>query len=254
VWHHNVEGPPLSSDYMDIDIVKRFMGKGFRIGLHGHQHISQVALHYLHLPQEETMALVATGSLCADNTELPVGTFRQYNIIEISDTYNEARVHVREMAISTTFSPSNSLPSESGSYLDMKWTPLKDLLGRPFDIDLNSINETVLAAEERYNNHDFSGTVELLLPIAKSQPPLGRKLFLESLFKTEKWHEIVSYTDKPMAIDECLLVVKSMVKMKDFSAAKEFLHEWAPHLKLPDTQYIDVDTWIETQRICNNGQ
>ena len=254
VWHHNIEGPPLASDYMDIDVVRRLIGKGFRLGLHGHQHISQAVAHYVHFPQEEIMVLVAAGSLCASNNELPVGTFRQYNIIEISDNYNEARVHVREMAISTTFSPSNSLPSESGSYLDMKWTPLKDSIGRPLDIELDFINKTILKAEEKFNNHDFKGAVELLLPIAKNQPPLGRKLFLESLFKTEKWHEIVSHIEEPMSIDECIWVVKSMVEIKDFSTAKEFLHKWATLLDLPKTQKQDIDDWIETQRICNHGK
>ena len=246
VWHHNIEGPPLVSDYMDIDTVRRLIGKGFRLGLHGHQHISHAAAHYVHLPQEETMVLVAAGSLCAGNSELPVGTFRQYNIIEISDNYNEARVHVREMSISTTFSPSNSLPSESGSYLDMKWTPLKDLIGQPIDIDRGIINKILLAAEERYNSHDYGETVDLLLPIAKNLPTLGRKLFLDSLFKLEKWQDIVFHTQEPMSVDECILVVRSMVAEKDFSTAEEFLHKWATPLNLPVTQKQEIDNWIAT--------
>ena len=38
VWHHNVEGPPYRTDYMDIDIVRGMIGRGFRLGLYGHQH------------------------------------------------------------------------------------------------------------------------------------------------------------------------------------------------------------------------
>lgn len=246
VWHHNIEGPPLASDYMDIDAIRRLIGKGFRLGLHGHQHISQAAAHYVHLPQEETMVLVAAGSLCAGHRELPMGTFRQYNIIEILDNYNEARVHVREMSISTTFCPSNSLPSESGSYLDMKWTPLKDLIGRPINIDLEVINKTLLAAEEKYNIRDYDSTIDLLIPIAKDQPPLGRKLLLESLFKLEKWQDIILHTQEPQSIDECVLVVRSMVAEKDFSAARKFLQKWARLLNLPDTQRQEIENWIAT--------
>lgn len=247
-WHHNIEGPPLASDYMEIDTVRRLIGKGFRLGLHGHQHISQAAGHYVHLPQEESMALVAVGSLCAGRNELPVGAFRQYNIVEIADNYQEARVHVREMSISTSFSPSNSLPTESGSYLDIRWTPLKDILGRPIDNDRDVINKTLLAAEERYNKHDYPETVNLLLPIAKNLPPLGRKLYLESLFKLEKWNDIIFYTQKPLSVDECLLVVKSMVEENNFATAKKFLNKWATTLNLPDIQKQELDNWIAALR------
>ena len=245
-WHHNIKGPPLATDYMDVDTVQRLIGKGFKLGLHGHQHISQTAVHYVHLPQEETMALVATGSLCAGRRELPVGTFRQYNIVEISDNYNEARVHVREMSVSTSFSPSSSLPSESGSYLDIKWTPLKNLIGQPVDIDRDIFNKTILAAEERFSKHDYDGTVDLLMSIAKKLPPIGRKLFLESLSKLEKWQDIISHTQQPGSIEECVLAVKSMVAEKDFSTAKEFLNQWATDLNLPAMQKQEIDSWIAT--------
>lgn len=194
------------------------------------------------------MALVAVGSLCAGRNELPVGTFRQYNIIEIADNYHEARVHVRKMSISTSFSPSNSLPTESGSYLDIKWTPLKDALGQPIDIDKHSINKILLAAEERYNYHNYNETVNLLLPIKNNLPALGRKLFLESLSKLQKWNEIISYIQKPLTIDECLLVVKSMVEEKEFVTAKEFLSKWASTLNLPDIQKKEIDNWIAASR------
>lgn len=248
VWHHNIEGPPLASDYMDIDTIRRLIGKGFRLGLHGHQHISQAAAHYVHLPQEETMALVAVGSLCAGRNELPVGTFRQYNIVEISDNYHEARVHVREMSISTSFSPANSLPTESGSYIDIKWTPLKDLIGRPIDIDKGLINETILVAEGKYNIRDYVETVNLLSPIATNLPPLGRKLFLDSLFKLEKWKDIISYIQEPLSVDECLLAVKSMVAEKDFANAKDFFNQWATALNIPNIQKQEINNWIAASK------
>ena len=57
VWHHNVEGAPYSSDYMDVDTIYRLIGKGFRLGLHGHQHRAQASHRYLHLPGDEPMAI-----------------------------------------------------------------------------------------------------------------------------------------------------------------------------------------------------
>ena len=41
VWHHNVEGLPAHSDYMDPDLLQNLIDRGFSLGFHGHQHRSQ---------------------------------------------------------------------------------------------------------------------------------------------------------------------------------------------------------------------
>src|SRR6266704_1127518 len=41
VWHHNAEGPPLQSDYMDPDLIQNLIDRGFSLGFHGHQHRPQ---------------------------------------------------------------------------------------------------------------------------------------------------------------------------------------------------------------------
>jgi hypothetical protein len=38
VWHHSIDGPPHRTDYMDVEIVRGMIGRGFRLGLYGHQH------------------------------------------------------------------------------------------------------------------------------------------------------------------------------------------------------------------------
>lgn len=40
VWHHNIDGPPHRSDYMDAEIVRRMIGLDFRLGLFGHHHLT----------------------------------------------------------------------------------------------------------------------------------------------------------------------------------------------------------------------
>ena len=44
VWHHDIEGPPHRLDYMDPDIVRGMIGRGFRLGLYGHQHRAQITI------------------------------------------------------------------------------------------------------------------------------------------------------------------------------------------------------------------
>jgi len=70
VWHHNFDGPPYRSDYMDSDLVRGMIGRGFRLGLYGHHHKAQIAAQQIHLPGQETMAAISAGSLCAGRYEL----------------------------------------------------------------------------------------------------------------------------------------------------------------------------------------
>ena len=106
VWHHSIEGPPQQTDYMDIDLVRRMIDRGFRLGLYGHQHKADAEPHYIKLPIQETMVVVSAGSLCAGPSDLPPGVNRQYNVIEIADDFQRARIHVREMTVATAFSQS----------------------------------------------------------------------------------------------------------------------------------------------------
>ena len=94
-WHHSIDGEPAETDYLSVSNVYRMIGKGFRLGLHGHQHRAAATNRYVHLPGEEGMAVVSAGSLCAGNRALPAGVNRQYNLIEIADDLSSVRVHVR---------------------------------------------------------------------------------------------------------------------------------------------------------------
>ena len=103
VWHHNIEGSPYRTDYMDVDVVRGMIGRGFRLGLHGHQHKAQATAQEIRLPDRERMAIVSAGSLCADVNNLPVGTHRQYNILEIAEDFRSVRIHVRAMTVANLF-------------------------------------------------------------------------------------------------------------------------------------------------------
>ncbi|MCY4171780.1 MAG: metallophosphoesterase [Bacteroidetes bacterium] len=114
VWHHGIEGSPYRTDYMNVNIVHGLIGRGFRLGLHGHQHKSHVNAQEIRLPDQERMAVVSAGSLCASSYELPVGIPRQYNIIEIADDFCSVRTHVRSMSVANLFSKAH-LPDFGGA-------------------------------------------------------------------------------------------------------------------------------------------
>ena len=129
IWHHNVEGPPYRTDYMDLDIIRGMIGRGFRLGLFGHQHRPEAVPHHIHLAARETMAVIGAGSLCAGAQELPTGAHRGYNIIEIADDMLSARIHVREAyAVPNVFGPSRRPAFGGNSWTVLEWDAPADLM------------------------------------------------------------------------------------------------------------------------------
>src|ERR1700686_717539 len=96
VWHHNVEGPPTASDYLDPALIRQMIDKGFAIGMHGHQHKSESSPLTLYTSSKYEMAVFSAGSLGAGSKALPQGYNPQYNILEIDVGKSVATVHVRE--------------------------------------------------------------------------------------------------------------------------------------------------------------
>lgn len=105
VWHHHFYGSPYQINYMDKEIFDTMMQFGIRIGLFGHQHLSQVACEITNLYAQETeeyrrerMLLISSGTLFGGEKELQHGCKRQYNIIEFDMKNGEANVtvHIRE--------------------------------------------------------------------------------------------------------------------------------------------------------------
>ena len=80
VWHHNTAGPPSADDYLPVGQVHALIEYGFRLGLHGHQHRSELLLHELRRPEYGSLAVLSAGSLAAGHAELPRGANRQYNM------------------------------------------------------------------------------------------------------------------------------------------------------------------------------
>ena len=232
VWHHSVEGPPRQSDYMDIDLVRRMIDKGLRLGLHGHQHRAQATPHYIRLPEKETMVVVSAGSLCAGRRELPTGTHRQYNIIEISDDCLSARIHVREMAVSTCFGPSYHLLFGGRSYIGMSWTPEKDVVGQPIDAERVRNQAAVLGAEEALQRGDHAHVVELLGGGNAAFFPYGRRLLVEALCELQRWDELAEYLSSPQDALELTTLVRALIARKDWDKARNVISEFSAQVQL----------------------
>lgn len=249
VWHHDIEGPPDRSDYMDTEIVRGMIGRGYRLGLYGHQHRPQVTPSHVYLPERETMAVVSAGSLCAGAMELPTGARRGYSIIEIADDYRRARVHVREMAVANLFSRAN-LPIFGGrSYVDLEWTIPVDAAGRAEDTARANRSDVMLRAEQELKaKMNPRKAVELLNSIDAVSDLLGRRLLLEAAIEAGDADTLSAIFRQPVSISEMVAGVDYFVSRKELQKADQLVDENYVLLSVPDALRRDLKAKIQLAR------
>ncbi len=104
VWHHHYYGGPYETNYLHRERIAAMSHRFIRIGMFGHQHMSQVAeffsgdLAFSEGQDNDKVLLISSGTLFGGSRELPYGCKRQYNIVEIDIENGKADVliHVRE--------------------------------------------------------------------------------------------------------------------------------------------------------------
>lgn len=230
VWHHNIEGPPYRSDYMDVDIVRGMIGRGFRLGLYGHQHRPEAAPFQIHLAGRETMAVVSAGSLCAGAGELPTGVQRGYNIIEIRDDMRTARVHVREMSVANLFCAARRAAFGGASWTDLEWDHPADLAGRVVPTAERRLASTLVEAEAQIKGGVPLAAKELLRPIAADLPDFGRLLLIEASRQTNDWPLLIELLTPPGAIGELIERTDLCIRSKDYPNARGGLEQFSAAL------------------------
>jgi hypothetical protein len=240
VWHHNIEGTPNQTDYMDVDIVRGMIGRGFRLGLYGHQHRTEAAPVQINLSNRETMAVVSAGSLCAGARELPLGAQRGYNIIEIQDDMRKARVHVREMSVANLFCASRRTAFGGNSWIDMDWDPPDDLAGRFVDSAKRRTEDIVAKAEiDLKANRPFYAK-KLLLPLGVELPDYGRKLLIEAVRQTNDKELLLQLLTPPRTIAELIESMDLFLLRKDFPAAHHCLDAFGSTLEVAEPQMREL--------------
>lgn len=249
VWHHDIEGPPKRSDYMDPEIVRGMVGRGFRLGLYGHQHRTQITPQNIYLPERETMAVASAGSLCAGARELPTGARRGYSIIEIGDDYDRARVHVREMAYANLFSRANLAIFGGRSYVDLEWTAPVDAAGRAEDPVRKKrtaiLQDAELALRQKKDPHE---ALRLLDMISADADPFGRKLKMSAIEATGEPERMIAFVKEPQTIEELVLGIEAYLAGARHDEAIRLLRAHGGRLQLQSPQWTDLEQRIELMR------
>ncbi len=248
VWHHNIEGSPYRTDYMDVDVVRGMIGRGFRLGLHGHQHKAQATAQEIRLPDQERMAVVSAGSLCAGEDDLPVRTHRQYNILEIAGDFDSVRTHVRAMAVANLFSRAQ-LPEFGGaSCFDLSWTRPRNAVGEVLDVRSARIGARIDEAEAAVMSGDAAHAVAIL-KLIDGLPPgsYQRQLFLKAAMDARDWREIVDTTNPPSTIEELVQRFDAYCRLRDFNGAIGALDRFSRKLGLPESQESELRSRVSAQ-------
>lgn len=223
VWHHDVQGPPRRSDYMDPDTVRLMIDKGFRLGLHGHQHKAEASPYELITSERHIMAVLSAGSLCAAEPDLPRGCSRQYNVIEIDDDYLHGCVHVREMMVPGVFGPGRLLSLGGRSYAEIAWTPA------PANALVNTgrAGGSTLALIEKIERltkaGEYDAAVQVIDSAGETLSTYRRPLLVEALFKAHRWERIAEFLAAPQNPFELTVSVRALVGLKRWSQVEQVL-------------------------------
>ena len=252
VWHHGLDGPPYQIDYMDSELVRSMIGRGFRLGLHGHQHHSNVTPYSIQLPSLETMAVVSAGSLCAGRRDLPTGVHRQYNILEIRPDFLSARVHVREMTVGTNFGPSRRIIFGGQSYIDVRWTAPVNAVGQEIDLTAQRTAIVLQNAERALMAGDIPAAFSLLDTVRDRLPEHGRRLMTEAAVRLENWELVASLTIDPKSIDELVVHVRANSELRRWGPARAALLKYSDPVGLPEAQRRELEARLAAEEAISS--
>ena len=251
VWHHNIEGSPYRSDYMDVDIVRGMIGRGFGLGLHGHQHKAQAWSQEIRLPSLESMAVISAGSLCAGRRQLPTGTYRQYNVIEIAPDLGSVRTHVRAMAVANVFSRAALIEFGGASYMDLPLSRARDAVGQPIDVESVRRERKIKRAEAEAKSGSPTRALEILDGMELPSGTYERQIYVDAAQEAKDWKAISRVTQPPTSIGELVLRFRALCELGDYQRAEETLARHARELELPQGMESELRSRLETMKVMN---
>ena len=249
VWHHSIDGPPYHTDYMDIDIVRGMIGRGFRLGLYGHQHKTQVTPREVWLPDRERMAVVSAGSLCAGAEELPTGVHRQYNVLEITEDFTRVRVHVREMIVANLFSRGHFSDFGGASFADLDWTPPRTIVGTLIDRQGQRFRRLIEQAEFAAKTGKHSDAMSILERLELRKGSYERQMYLDVAEDTKAWDAIIKATNPPETIGELQQRFNAFSQLGDLNGAVTALNLFAERLQLPKPALDELRSRAQVQKV-----
>ena len=245
LWHHSINGPPLRDDYMEVSQIHEMAGLGFQLGMHGHQHVAEMATHSVYLSQVQSMKVISAGSLCAGALELPRGVNRQYNVLVINDDLRQAKLHVRELVQGEQFSCKYGGAFMNG-YTELEWEPRTNAIG--YVIKSSEINERelILKAESEFRSNRPVEALKLLKDIAVPADSHARQIALQAAIATDDPKIIANIIHEPTSNDEAVYLAIAHIRVGKPELAKRVLDAW-PNIEVSIRR--DIEARIKAAKI-----
>lgn len=219
VWHHNTNGGPQQSDYIDSDILQVLIDGGISIGLHGHQHRTQVVEERYLFGGARKMSVISAGTLCAGPQALPTGHVRAYNLLELDVQALQAKLHQRKM-----MNENQGLPIwGAGHFVSTQ----KSFIAFPVQSPLernhrSSVLQAIGSAETLLRNGKWPEAVKLLEPLANKNA-LAKKLLWECYVALGDSKAIVEGYFPPQSVAEVIHVADALWEEGDTARLKQLL-------------------------------
>lgn len=208
VWHHDTEGPPARSDYMDPDFIQNLIDRGFSLGLHGHQHRPQYLDTKFRHGIERKMTLISAGTLCGGPN---FGHKRAYNVIELDTVERTGRLHVRGMQNDNLLLPiwgRRALPPNAQPYYGFGYDapPPSSSLD---EATPDSTTPILIEAQDLHASGAYSEASDLLLAIVSTEE-LARSLLLDCLVRIRDTDTLIQVFDPPISDAESIHVMDAL--------------------------------------------
>ncbi|MEQ8689385.1 MAG: metallophosphoesterase [Pseudomonadales bacterium] len=204
VWHHNTEGPPAESDYMDPDVVQNFIDGGFSLGFHGHQHRPQyLDTRFRHGP-DRRIQVISAGTLCG-GAAFRFG--RAYNIVEIDVEGRSGRLHVREMQNDNLQLPIwgvRALPPNRVGYLDFEFDDPPVPFTKP-----DRVTVELAKAQELFEDGSFQDAATILSALLNDDD-LARPLLLQCYLRLGDHAAVTRTFDPPASPAEVIALMDAL--------------------------------------------
>ena len=204
VWHHNVEGSPAHSDYIDPDLIQNLIDRGFSLGFHGHQHRPQyIDTRFRHGP-DRTITVISAGTLCGGAS---FGHRRAYNVVELDTGNMKGRLHVREMQNDNLRLPiwgRHPLFPNTTAYQDFQYDPPPEPIVPP-----NAVTTDLVQAQDLYGAAEYRKAAEILAARV-GEDQLARPLLLDCLVKLQDMAALLDVFDPPISEAEAIHVMDAL--------------------------------------------
>jgi len=204
VWHHNAEGLPAHSDYMDPDILQNLIDRGFSLAFHGHQHRPQFLDTRFRHGSDRKISVISAGTLCG-GASFRYG--RAYNVVELDTGTRRGHLHVREMQNDNLGLPiwgRGALPPNNSAYYDFQYDPPPAPA-----VHLKANTAALIEAERFYDLRDYRNAADILAPVAAFDE-LARPLLLDCLVKLKDGPALIASFDPPASAAEAIHVMDAL--------------------------------------------